>query len=53
MLSAFSLRNVLVFTLLYGLQIARLLEEEKVLSRSDAYRQYRAQVRYRLVPGVF
>ncbi len=53
LLSAFSLRNVLVFTLLYGLQIARLLEEEKVLSRSDEYRQYRAQVRYRLVPGVF
>jgi len=53
LLSAFSLRNVIVYTLLYILQINRLLEEEKVLSRSDTYREYRARVRYRLVPGVF
>jgi len=53
LLSAFSLRNVLVYTLLYMLQIGRILEEEKVLSQSDGYREYRARVRYRLVPGVF
>ena len=41
------------FAAAYGLQIARLLEEEKVLSRSDEYRQIRAQNRYRLLPGGF
>ena len=53
LLSAFSLRNVLVYVLLYMLQIGRILEEEKVLSRSDTYREYRARVRFKLVPGVF
>ena len=52
-LSAFSWRNIVVYTLLYILQINRLLEEEKVLSRSESYRDYQTRVRYRLVPGVF
>jgi protein-S-isoprenylcysteine O-methyltransferase Ste14 len=53
LLSALSVRNVLVYALLYIFQIARLLEEEKVLSRSASYQVYRKRVRYRLVPGVF
>jgi protein-S-isoprenylcysteine O-methyltransferase Ste14 len=45
--------NAWVYAATYVLQIARLLAEERLLDRDDAYARYRAVVRYRLIPGVF
>ncbi|HZT80428.1 MAG TPA: isoprenylcysteine carboxylmethyltransferase family protein [Gemmataceae bacterium] len=45
--------NLAVYALCYGLQVPRLLAEERLLSRDPGYREYRAKVRYRLVPGIF
>lgn len=53
LLASFSWRNLLVYGASHLVQIGRLLREEKLLSRDDAYRQYRQRVPYRLVPGVF
>ena len=49
----FGLRNLVVLSLLYFIQIGRLLREESLLSGSMAYRSYTAGVRYHLLPGVF
>jgi protein-S-isoprenylcysteine O-methyltransferase Ste14 len=45
--------NFAIYFLATGLQIARLLREERLLGESPQYEAYLAQVRYRLVPGVF
>jgi protein-S-isoprenylcysteine O-methyltransferase Ste14 len=45
--------NAAIYAFCYGLQIPRLLAEERLLARDPAYRSYQATVRYRLVPGVF
>jgi protein-S-isoprenylcysteine O-methyltransferase Ste14 len=45
--------NVAVYALAYGLQVPRLLAEERLLARDPQYRAYQAAVPYRLVPGVF
>ncbi|GAC1452338.1 MAG: hypothetical protein PVSMB6_04160 [Steroidobacteraceae bacterium] len=44
--------NLLLWLCACGLQFARALAEEQFLSRDPAYVAYRAQVRYRLLPGV-
>lgn len=36
-----------------GIQIFRLLAEERFLARDPQYRHYRTAVRYRLIPGLF
>jgi protein-S-isoprenylcysteine O-methyltransferase Ste14 len=48
-----TLWNAAVYAAMYGLQIPRLLIEERLLAGDPAYRRYRQQVRYRLIPGVF
>jgi protein-S-isoprenylcysteine O-methyltransferase Ste14 len=48
-----SLWNVTVYVLAYALQVPRLLVEERLLARDQAYAQYQRQVRFRLIPGVF
>ena len=48
-----SLWNLGVFGCCYALQIPRLLMEERLLSLDAEYRDYQAQVRFRLIPGVF
>ena len=48
-----SLRNFALYAGCLGLQIPRLLAEERLLGRDEAYRRYQSAVRYRLVPGVF
>jgi protein-S-isoprenylcysteine O-methyltransferase Ste14 len=56
LLGNFSWTNLLVFGALYVAQAVRMLREEAVLSNADlhgAYAQYRACVRYRLVPFVY
>jgi protein-S-isoprenylcysteine O-methyltransferase Ste14 len=45
--------NLGIYGLCYGLQVPRLLAEERLLSRDPQYRAYRAAVPYRLIPGVF
>jgi protein-S-isoprenylcysteine O-methyltransferase Ste14 len=45
--------NLAVYALCDGLQVARLLAEERLLVRDEHYLAYRARVPYRLIPSVF
>lgn len=45
--------NGAVYALCYGLQVPRLLAEERLLAQDPGYRSYQDRVRYRLIPGVF
>ena len=49
----FSFWNLLIYAIGWTAQILRLLAEERLLSEDAAYRDYAAQVRWRLIPGVF
>ena len=54
----FSVYNLLVIGLLYVAQVVRIQREEAVLAQgheqaADEYRQYRARVRWRLLPFVY
>ncbi|MGD9669562.1 MAG: isoprenylcysteine carboxylmethyltransferase family protein [Hyphomicrobiaceae bacterium] len=46
-------QNLVVYTAALGLQIVRIMKEERVLSEDPAYRELMKTTRYRLVPGVF
>lgn len=48
-----TLRNALVYALLYLLQALRMAREERWLSCDPAYRHYRQRVRWRILPGVY
>ena len=48
-----SLWNVAVYAVTWSTLLMRVLEEERFLSQDPAYRDYMADVRYRLFPGVF
>ena len=48
-----SLRNGTVYAGLYCLQIVRIRREERCLAVDPAYARYRAQVRWRLLPGLY
>jgi protein-S-isoprenylcysteine O-methyltransferase Ste14 len=52
-LSVPSAWNLSVYALTWTLLIARIVQEERLLMRNDAYRAYAARVRYRLIPGLF
>ena len=45
--------NMLLFAVIVSCQIARIYEEERVLSLDDSYVQYKQLVPYRLIPGIF
>ena len=49
----FSVQNAVLLAAVYGLQIARILREEKVLRQDPAYQAFMRQTRWRLLPGVF
>jgi protein-S-isoprenylcysteine O-methyltransferase Ste14 len=49
----FSWWNLLIYAIGWAAQIKRLLAEERLLSEDADYRAYAAQVRWRLIPGVF
>jgi protein-S-isoprenylcysteine O-methyltransferase Ste14 len=49
-LSAF---NVALLTIVWTLQISRVVAEERVLSRDSAYAEYKARVPKRLIPAVW
>jgi protein-S-isoprenylcysteine O-methyltransferase Ste14 len=53
LLGSFSLRNALLYVILYTVQIGRILREEHLLQQDTAYAAYAGRVRYRLVPFVF
>jgi protein-S-isoprenylcysteine O-methyltransferase Ste14 len=48
-----SLQNAAVYAIAWGMLLLRIKEEEAMLSRDPAYRDYVTAVRYRLVPGVY
>lgn len=48
-----TLWNVAMYVACTGLQIFRLLAEERLLRRDPRYRHYQTEVRCRLVPGIF
>ena len=45
--------NWCMYAVCYGLQIPRLLAEERLLGRDPQYRAYQVAVRTRLIPGLF
>ena len=49
----FSVLNVAVLTVVWVLQISRIIAEERVLSGDSAYAEYGARVTKRLVPAVW
>ncbi len=53
LLSNFGVQNLVVLVILWGLQIFRVVREERVLVKDVRYREYAARVRYRFIPGVF
>jgi len=48
-----TVRNVIVYLILYVLQIPRLLIEERLLADDPEYVTYMSEVRWRLIPGLF
>jgi protein-S-isoprenylcysteine O-methyltransferase Ste14 len=52
-LANFTPQNVVVYAMLYAMQVYRILREEKLLSEDEAYTVYRQQVRYRAIYGLF
>jgi protein-S-isoprenylcysteine O-methyltransferase Ste14 len=48
-----SIRNVLVMVFVIACDVGRALAEERLLASSSAYMDYRATVRWRLVPGIW
>ena len=48
-----SLWNIAIVSIVTGLQLVRIEEEERCLRGDDEYRAYSSRVRYRLVPYVF
>jgi protein-S-isoprenylcysteine O-methyltransferase Ste14 len=53
LLADVSLRNIMVYSVGYCFQIARIVAEERMLRRDHEYCRYCEQVHYRLIPGVF
>ena len=45
--------NIVIYAIGWSAQIRRLLAEEALLGEDPAYRAYMAQVRWRLIPGIF
>ncbi|RXZ36342.1 isoprenylcysteine carboxylmethyltransferase family protein [Oxalobacteraceae bacterium CAVE-383] len=53
LLANLGLRNLFLVLLQWGVQVVRIMREERLLSKDDTYRQYARRVRYRLIPGLF
>ncbi|AJC23217.1 isoprenylcysteine carboxyl methyltransferase [Pandoraea pulmonicola] len=53
LLTNFGAWNVTVYGGLLALQVIRILQEERFLASDPAYGEYRAKVRYRVLPGLF
>ncbi len=46
-------RNGLLYIVVWTIQVARLLREERWLLKDPTYRRYANEVRFRLIPGAF
>jgi protein-S-isoprenylcysteine O-methyltransferase Ste14 len=53
LLPNFGLQNVIVLAVHWCLQVGRIINEERLLSKDDTYLAYAKCVRYRLIAGVF
>jgi protein-S-isoprenylcysteine O-methyltransferase Ste14 len=53
LLANFGLQNLLVYAILYAIQVFRILREEEILAAQESYRQYCQRVRYRALFGIF
>lgn len=53
LLANLGLQNLFLVLMQWGVQVVRIMQEERLLSKDDAYRRYMGRVRYRLVSGVF
>lgn len=53
LMSSFELRNILAYAACWTAMMLRIRAEEKILSRDPAYRAYQANVRHRLIPGLW
>jgi protein-S-isoprenylcysteine O-methyltransferase Ste14 len=52
-LQSISVRNALVMVFASGCNVGRAVVEDRLLETNEEYRAYRAQVKWRLVPGVW
>jgi protein-S-isoprenylcysteine O-methyltransferase Ste14 len=48
-----TLWNLILYLACESFMVLRVLAEERLLSADPRYREYRNEVRYRLVPGLF
>jgi protein-S-isoprenylcysteine O-methyltransferase Ste14 len=53
LINNFSTHNLSVFALATFLQVLRIFEEENLLRKDEQYQTYAAQIRWRLIPGLF
>ncbi|MPW17836.1 DUF1295 domain-containing protein [Paraburkholderia sp. CNPSo 3157] len=53
LLSNFGVRNLVVYGVLFALQVGRIGREERLLNNDALYRAYRSRVRYRVLPGLY
>jgi protein-S-isoprenylcysteine O-methyltransferase Ste14 len=52
-LQSISIRNALVMVFASGCNVGRAMAEDRMLASNDHYDDYRSQVRWRLIPGVW
>lgn len=53
LLYAASVWNLMIYAITWGLLIARISAEEKILMQDESYQTYAQQVQYRLAPGFY
>ena len=53
LLQSLSWRNAMIVTFICSCNVGRAVVEERLLSSSSRYNEYRTRVRWRLVPGVW
>jgi protein-S-isoprenylcysteine O-methyltransferase Ste14 len=53
LLASFSVVKMALYSVTWLFQILRIGEEEKLLSRDEAYADYSTSVRHRLIPGIY
>jgi protein-S-isoprenylcysteine O-methyltransferase Ste14 len=52
-LQSISIRNALVMVFASGCNVGRAIAEDRMLATNDRYDEYRSQVKWRLIPGVW
>lgn len=52
-LQSISIRNAIVMVFASGCNVGRAMAEDRMLATNDHYAEYRSQVRWRLIPGVW